>query len=34
MGDSIYFINNFKVENVIFNNLESKLISVLEDKNI
>ena len=34
MGDSIYFINNFKVENVIFNNLESKLISVLKDKNI
>ena len=39
MGDSIYFVNNFKVENIIFNNdkfnnLESKLISVLEDKNI
>lgn len=39
MGDAINLINNFKVEKVIFNNgdynnLESELIKVLEEKNI
>ena len=39
MGDSIYFVNNFKVENVIFNcgefnDLERELLNVLKEKNI
>ena len=39
MGEAINLVNNFKVENVIFNcgpynDLESKLIKVLEKKNI
>ncbi len=39
MGDSIYFVNNFKVSNVIFNEgpyneLEKKLLKVLEEKGI
>lgn len=39
MGDSIYLVNNFKVSNVIFNNdsyndLEKKLIQVLDSKDI
>ncbi len=39
MGDSIYLVNNFKVDKVIFNNdsynnLESKLIKVLDSKKI
>lgn len=39
MGESIYLVNNFRVENVIFNcgeynDLEKKLIEVLEKKNI
>ena len=39
MGDSIYLVNSFKVENVILNNddyndLEQKLIKVLKKKNI
>ncbi len=39
MGESIYLVNNFKVDKVIFNcgsfnNLEKNLIKVLENKNI
>lgn len=39
MGEAINLVNNFKVDNVIFNNgsfndLENELIKVLEDKNI
>lgn len=39
MGDSIYFVNNFKVSNVIlnegpYNELEKKLLKVLEEKGI
>lgn len=39
MGDSIYFVNNFKVSNVIlnegpYNDLEKKLLKVLEEKGV